>query len=238
MRAVSITNRGGRPNNEDNICHAVSEGVWCFAVCDGLGGQECGEVASQLVCAEIKKAFLKNPDISEKNVYRYLERAASELGDARSENPDKYNMSTTAAVLVTDGRNAVWAHSGDSRIYRFHRNKITSVTRDHSLAFMEYENGVISYDGIRRSISQNKLTRCISDLDFFNPEVSEVADVSRGDAFLLCSDGFWELVTEADMERCIEKAHSPKEWLEKMLACLHEREGEHNDNYTAVAVML
>ena len=66
MRAVSLTNRGGRKNNEDYVGYANSDKLWCFVVCDGLGGQSFGEVASEIVCETVCKSFKKAPELSGK----------------------------------------------------------------------------------------------------------------------------------------------------------------------------
>ncbi|MGN0108281.1 MAG: PP2C family protein-serine/threonine phosphatase [Hominilimicola sp.] len=236
MRAVSLSNRGGRKNNEDCVGYARAGEIWCFVLCDGLGGQLCGEVASRLVCDTVCDEFEKNPEISRLALCGYLEKAVEAIGEARDE--DKYNMSSTAVALVTNGKQAVWAHMGDSRLYYISGGGILSITDDHSVAFMEFERGMITYDDIRRSPSQNKLLRCISDMDNFMPDISDITELTCGDAFLLCSDGFWEYVTEDDIEKAINQSSSPKEWLEKMLDVLHENEIEKNDNYSAIAVMV
>lgn len=236
MRAVSLSNRGGRKNNEDCVGYARAGEIWCFVLCDGLGGQLCGEVASKLVCDTVCGEFEKNPEISRTALRGYLEKAVMVLGEERDE--DKYNMSSTAVVLVTDGKKAVWAHIGDSRLYYISDGEILQITDDHSVAFMEFEGGMIIYDDIRRSPNQNKLTRCVSDIDNFKPDISDIAELEHGDAFLLCSDGFWEYVTEDDIEETVSKSSSPKEWLEKMLDVLHENEIEKNDNYSVIAVMV
>ena len=75
-------------------------------------------------------------------------------------------------------------------------------------------------------------------MDNFKPDISDITKLEHGDAFLLCSDGFWEYVTEDDIEETINKSSSPKEWLEKMLEVLHENEIEKNDNYSTIAVMV
>lgn len=238
MKAVSLTNRGGRNNNEDCIGYAQSDGLWCFVLCDGLGGHCCGEVASKLVCNMVRDEFLKTPDLSERSLYRYIEKAASVLSEERESNEDKVDMSTTVIALVTDGERAVWGHSGDSRLYYISDNEIFKITDDHSVAFMEFESGKIAYDDIRKSPNQNKLVRSISDFNDFNPDISEVINIKKGDAFLLCSDGFWEYVHEDDIERTVAETSSPKVWLEKMLEVLHRNEHEKNDNYSVIAVMV
>lgn len=238
MKAVSLTNRGGRKNNEDSVGHAHSGDLWCFVVCDGLGGQLCGEVASKLVCETVCAEFEKEPALSKEALAKYLRIATEVLDTERSSNEDRYNMSSTVVVLVTDEKKAVWAHIGDSRLYYINEYEIAQITDDHSVAFFEYENGRITYDDIRRSPNQNKLLRCVSDIDSFRPDISEIHDVIHGDAFLLCSDGFWEYVTENDIEKTVLSSNSPKEWLENMLEILHENEIEKNDNYSVIAVML
>lgn len=238
MRAVSLTNRGGRDNNEDYICHTQSNGVWCFVLCDGLGGQLCGEVASGIVATAVCEAFDKNPEISAEALEAYMKQAAWKLEQERDKDKEKYNMSSTVTVLVTDGKNAVWGHIGDSRLYHIRNDEILYVTDDHSVAFMEFESGMIDYHDIRFSPHQNKLLRCVSDTDNFYPDISEVVELKKGDAFLLCSDGFWEYVYEEDIEAAVKSACSPKEWLEEMLKTLHKNEIERNDNYSVIAIMV
>lgn len=116
------------------------------------------------------------------------------------------------------------------------KKRISQITDDHSIAFRDFKEGIITFDEIRTSPNQNKLLSSISDIDDLNFDVSEVIDLKKGDAFVLCTDGFWEYVYEDDIEKSFAKTKSPKEWLEKMLESLHENEKENNDNYSAIAV--
>ena len=200
MRAAIITNRGGRDNNEDFISSAESKGIWCYVLCDGLGGHEGGEVASRLVGETICAEFEKKPELSKKAAEEYIEAAANALITKRIVTPDLYDMSTTVTLLLTDGERAVWAHVGDSRVYFITGGEISLITDDHSMAFMEFQSGLISYDEIRTSPNQNRLTRCIGGISY-GVDVSEEVVLKSGDAFLLCSDGFWEYVREGDIER-------------------------------------
>jgi len=238
MRAVSLTNRGGRKNNEDHIAYANADGIWCFVLCDGLGGQECGEVASEIVCNVICEEFKKEPEISSESIRGYALKAAEKLGQERDADMEKYNMSSTVVVLLTDGKKAIWLHMGDSRLYFFGEKELRLVTDDHSLAFLEFQRGTLTYDGIRTSPNQNMLTRCVNDPDNFNPQISDMIEVRKDDAFLMCSDGFWEFVNEYVMEYTLDKSKSPKAWLEKMLEELHKNETPKNDNYSAIAIMV
>ena len=236
MRAAAITNRGGRENNEDYILSANSEKIWCFILCDGLGGYDGGETASKLAAQIVCDEFKKNPRVTPEAAEEYIQ-AASDSVKAAKQDGAPLDMATTAALFLTDGDMAVWAHIGDSRVYRITDGEICEITDDHSVAFMKFEGGVITYDEIRTSADQNKLTRCISGGAQDVPDVSEQTALHGGDAFLICSDGFWELVNEDDIEKTFKSSRSPAEWLEKMLAVLHKNEREGNDNYSAITVM-
>lgn len=238
MRAVSITNRGGRENNEDFLSHAQSGDLWCYVLCDGLGGHEGGEVASKLVCETICAEFARKPALSAEAAEGYIEAATNALITERTIKTELCDMSTTVALLLTDGVKAVWAHIGDSRVYYITGGEISLITDDHSMAYMEFESGIISYDDIRFSPNQNRLTRCIGGVSGYGADASDVIDIKKGDAFLLCSDGFWEYVHENDIERTRAESFSPQEWLGKMLDVLHENEIEYNDNYSAIAVIV
>lgn len=127
----------------------------------------------------------------------------------------KSNMSSTIVALVTDGEKAVWAHSGDSRLYYISKKRISQITDDHSIAFRDFKEGIITFDEIRTSPNQNKLLSSISDIDDLNFDVSEVIDLKKGDAFVLCTDGFWEYVYEDDIEKSFAKTNHRKNGLKK-----------------------
>ena len=238
MRSVSISNRGGRENNEDCVRKEKVKELVCFALCDGLGGHAYGEIASKLVADGVCAAFKANPHLTETSMREYIENARNALEHERFLGREKADMSSTVVALVTDGLSAVWANAGDSRLYRLSGGKIKEVTRDHSIAYTEYESGLISYDGIRRSFNQNKLTQCVGTLSVFNPDIYSVTDLKKGDAFLMCSDGFWEFVAERDIEKAFSKAETPREWLSGMLDCLHKNKTKYNDNYSAIAIII
>jgi serine/threonine protein phosphatase PrpC len=238
MKAVSLSNRGGRDNNEDSVRYANSGEIWCFVLCDGLGGHNSGEIASRIAAEAICAEFEKKPEISEDALYKYLYYAAQALGDARESGVGGADMATTAVVLVTDGKKAVWAHTGDSRLYHIRNGEILSVTDDHSLAFLKYESGIITYDQIRTDADQSRLIGCLGTSGVLAPDFSGEIYFESGDAILLCSDGFWELVSENDMTALLKNSPSPKRWLERMLEVLHQNETEKNDNYSVIAVMI
>ena len=240
MREAKITNRGGREKNEDAIGRLVQDGIYCAVLADGLGGHSCGEVASRLAVDIILQCFKAQSEVSRDIMYAYLEAAQNAIIEEREASPEMRNMATTVAAIVTDGKNAVWAHCGDSRIYRFKRNKIQEVSEDHSVAFASFKAGDITYDEIRKSPDQNKLTRTLSNGEKFNPDISKVHKLSSNTVFLLCSDGLWEYVDEDFMEKSLKNSTGPAEWL-KQLVDKRQKEAPINieaDNYSAIALFV
>ncbi len=234
MYGVMISNRGGRESNEDAIGKCRIGSVQCFALADGMGGHENGETASKLAVNTIIECFKAQPEISKDVVFAYLEAAQNVISEQRS--IQKNNMGTTAAVLVTDGVDAVWAHCGDSRIYRLKGSLIQEVTDDHSVAFASFAAGEIKYSDIRYSPDQNRLIHSLGDGKSFKAAVSDVVKLPKKSSFLLCTDGFWEYVTEDFIEKSRKRTSGAREWLTEMTAELKRNAPENSDNYSAIAV--
>ena len=146
-------------------------------------------------------------------------------------------MRTTAVVLCIDGNRGIALHIGDSRLYRFREGRVLSRTRDHSIPQILVMAGEITEEEIRSHPDRNKLLRALGDEnDELRVEKSEF-DVRPGDAFLLCSDGFWEPVTEAEMERTLAENGKVKKWLSSMSKLAFQNSDRSKmDNCTAVAV--
>ena len=138
MNTARISSKGGREKNEDAIGRLRKDGMYCFVLADGLGGQGGGETASSIAVKTILECFDAHAEVSKEIIYAYLEAAQNAIIEARIENPKYSDMATTITVLLTDEKKAVWAHCGDSRIYRLKKNKIQEITNDHSVAFASF----------------------------------------------------------------------------------------------------
>ena len=143
-------------------------------------------------------------------------------------------MRTTAAALVLDGEAARWAHIGDSRIYRISGGAVTQLTRDHSVTYMKYLGGEISYMDVPHDDDRSSLLRVLGKLPCA-PEGGE-GEVLPGDAFLLCSDGFWEFVYNEEMLIDRLKSRTPEEWVKAMLLRHIRRTPPGSDNFSLIAV--
>ncbi len=233
-----FTDKGSRPVNEDYSGHISSKGMDCFILCDGLGGHGMGDKASQFVVEYVKEYFENCASLEEftttvaNSTQKALRNEQADLGFT-----DK--MKTTAVILVINGSEGVSIHVGDSRMYHFRNNEVIFRTRDHSIPQMLVLTGEISEDEIRSHPDRNKVLRAFGDdREELKCEISGF-DIEEGDTFLLCSDGFWEPVTEKEMTDSLKKTSSMEEWLEVMSVIARDNsEDKKMDNFTAVAVGL
>ena len=149
-------------------------------------------------------------------------------------------MRTTLVFAVTDGRELKFANVGDSRIYYFKNNSIVAQSEDHSVSAAVAKLGEIRYEDIRFNEDRNKLLKVIGNSENLKiKELYPALPVQPGDAFLLCSDGFWEYVFEQEMEIDLTKSANSRDWLSFMIKrILLRTENKNNDNFTAIAVMV
>jgi PPM family protein phosphatase len=200
LSSFGLSSVGRRESNEDALCDAPRIGL--FAVADGLGGYDGGEVASSLTVAALQ-SFVENnrrdPDgtwpIREQRRHTYEENllvaatvAAHREISARREGILSQMGSTVVAALVQNGRLIV-AHVGDSRLYRLRREVVEPLTRDHSLwAELEARGAA----GDRASFAyKNQITRALGLPGSFAADVATFS-IEPGDRYLLCSDGLYD----------------------------------------------
>lgn len=230
----------GRSNNEDCLSIAQKDGAYCFTVCDGLGGHGKGEIASAVVCNTFKEVFEEQSFDFGTFLKSAFSAACSKINRAAQENSELSCMKTTAVSLIIDNGRCIWGHIGDSRLYGFKGGKVIRITEDHSIPYMLLKSGSIKFGDIRRHPDRNKLLRAIGpdsneETDF---EIAKEECVEDFDAFLLCTDGFWEYINERKMCRLLRHSASASQWLAKMkkAVCAKGRRSK-MDNYTAVAII-
>jgi serine/threonine protein phosphatase PrpC len=240
FRTASLTRVGGRERNEDACGHRVGEtgGVWVVA--DGLGGHAGGERASRLAVETLLALLGDTPAISLPVLAGALERTQQVLiAEQREGGLRTGGMRTTVVVLASDGERALWAHVGDSRLYHFREGALVTQTRDHSVPQALANAGEISPEAIRAHEDRDRLLRSLGGEGAVRPSLPEAAvTLVPGDAFLLCTDGFWEPVTEEEMTAALTTAAGPEAWLAGLERLLLERVESDHDNYTALAVFV
>lgn len=219
----SYSGIGGRPVNEDSYYNAEN----CFIVSDGLGGHDNGELASEAAVNYIVSGF--NGDISNDAVGALLKGADDAV--RVSGNGGK----ATVAAIFSDGDKFRIANIGDSRVYYFRQGQIFFRTKDHSVCQASVDMGEMTDADVRSSADRSGLFKVLGDSEPLKlPKPYEVIYPQDGDAFLICSDGFWENVYEMEMEADFLKSPTAKEWLNHMLKRHLLRAKNEGDNFTAV----
>ena len=242
MNVASISKKGGRRCNQDYVDYAVADGAVCVAVADGLGayhGSEfAGETAVKAALKCFRKAVRKDDEIFSgafmNKLFKYAHAAIHKI---KNDSPELRQGCTTLSVAIVRGGKLICAHEGDTRIYFFRGGKIEFFSKDHSLARLAADRGEITYDDIRTHKDQNKLTRVLGSDYFVQPDFKICDGVTDGDSLLVCTDGFWEYVYEADMEKAISAGSEAGLILGGLERILLTRAPETNDNYTAALAL-
>lgn len=193
-----------REHNEDYIDWDVPRGLIMLA--DGMGGHNAGEVASELAVNSIKEALYEviNPEdpVENLDLREMLKQAIiyanEEINRHSAEHPACAGMGTTIVTSLFDGETVVFAHVGDSRIYRLRNNKLEQMTSDHSLVQEMVDNGFLTEEEAMTSASRNLITRALGIADAVDVDVTE-DNIEVGDIYLHCSDGLTDLVTDQEI---------------------------------------
>ncbi|MDZ5473052.1 protein phosphatase 2C domain-containing protein [Bacillus sp. 31A1R] len=235
----SISRAGGRRTNED-YCSAASIGdshIWTVA--DGMGGHHGGEVASQLAVESMLHYFSQKPEVNHENLQACLQFANHQMLTTQASQAHLSKMQTTVVTVMADRSNTAIAHLGDSRCYLFQHGKIIWQTKDHSVVQKLVNQGEIEEKEMRNHEDRNKVLKSLGKDQHMNPSIHLLnRPLAEGDGILLCTDGFWEYVLEAEMEVDYFKARTPEDWLKMMENRLRTRVEKNHDNYTAIAVIV
>lgn len=240
FKTAILTHPGGRPGNEDFAeCYQAPGGESCWLVADGLGGHYGGEVASQTAVKSFLASFADNPGpASPDSLGRHLQAAHAAVVEQRRQEPVLDPMRTTFVALVSNGLSACWGHVGDSRLYCFRGGRLAARTKDHSVPQAMADAGEISPEDICHHEDRNRLLRDLGGDKSLRPTMAPPVNLQAGDVFLLCTDGFWESVSETAMEADLAKSASPEQWLRHMHFRVIQNAPKNQDNYTAIAVFI
>jgi serine/threonine protein phosphatase PrpC len=239
LEIAQVSKTGGRPQNED-ACGVWSGEDACFCVLsDGAGGHGGGAVASKLAVKHVLQAFQQTPDCSAAALQSAMRRANDAIGREQTTQAALQSMRATAVVLAVDTRRleARWGHLGDSRLYCLRGSRILEQTRDHSVVQSMVDAGYVPMESLRSLPERSKLLAALGDSQHFVPAISPKPHAVRGgDLFLLCSDGFWEHVEEAEIEASAARAVSAEGWLRDLEGQVTRKGGVKQDNYSAIVV--
>lgn len=239
-----INEIGKRPTNQDTVGEAFHDPLACFVVADGAGGHEGGEIASRVVVDSVLASFRQQPGFGPDALLGYAANASSDVAKRKQRDPGLADMSTTVAALLVDRARgqALWAHLGDTRIYLFREARLHAMSKDHSMTQQLIDAGYARAEQLRLHPQRNILFAAIGAEGDTAIELSAGATrLLPGDALLICSDGLWEWVVEADMERTLAQSASSADWLARMRRLADDNivnTGKVRDNYSAYAIFV
>lgn len=239
MDFCSISKPGRRQVNEDCVGTFTGDKLSGFVVADGLGGHGKGDVASKIAV----NAFIKTlEDGTSLSASQKLDMAVNTAQQAilleQAHTHSFLQMKTTFAAIIIEGKTAICGHIGDTRIYVFRHKKIWKRTLDHSVPQMLVFSKEIKEKDIRNHPDRNKLLRALGVEGAVKYDVFEV-ESKKAQAFLLCSDGFWENIVEDEMCHLLKKSHSVQKWMDLMCEMVERRgANQEMDNYSAIAVWM
>jgi protein phosphatase len=233
----SVSDRGlseKRPQNEDSFLEMGQCGL--FAVADGVGGAQAGEVASQMAMEILGEAFtnLSEGADAETVMRTAIERANTAIHQMAHELPQLSSMATTVVALHLAGDIATIGHVGDSRLYRVDRDgNFFRETDDHSMVAEEVRAGRMTEEQAENHPSRNIISRALGAELAVDIELKTII-VEPGVAFLICSDGITRHVTDDEIKGVLTFGGDPAEVCEYLKGLCYERGAE--DNLTAVVV--
>ena len=226
--AVASDTGRRRLRNEDNYVVAPP----LFAVADGMGGAQAGEVASRLAASALEAGDSDGLDGLER-LDALIQEANRRIYDRASTDPSASGMGTTMTVALVEGMTVAIGHVGDSRAYLVRGEQMEQLTDDHSLVAELLKTGKLSEEEAQVHPQRSVITRAVGtdpdvDVDGFRIEAEE------GDVFLICSDGLTDMVED---EEILELMHKHRDDLDKAVKALVSaaNRGGGDDNITAVA---
>ena len=230
-----------RGHNEDFVGYAAQEtgeGGWLFAVADGVGGQEFGEVASR-AAVEALTAGYRTAARGEQHLAllsRLVQAANIQVYETgRGAGPGGVPMATTLVACALRYDRATIAHVGDSRCYLIRHNHAMSLTRDHTVVNEQVRLGVMSAKEAAKAETRHVLSRSLGMNLFVNVDVSE-HHVMADDMLLLCSDGLHGAVAPGEIARTVGRAASLDEAVRRLVELANESDG--SDNVTVLLVRI
>ncbi len=230
---------GGRKTNQDRVGYAYANDALLMVVADGMGGHQNGEIAAEITVRVLIERFNREArsGLSDPGHFlRFALEAAHVAIDiyTRKRNLPDYPRTTCVACVVLN-KVAYWCHAGDSRLYLLRKGRVYKRTRDHSRVQRMIDAGLIREDQALTHPERNKIYSCLGGEQLPTISLSEGTALNPGDILLLCSDGFWGMLTSADIESGFAeeplKVTLPK-LIEKSLAV----GGGQGDNLSVVAV--
>jgi serine/threonine protein phosphatase PrpC len=230
-----------RSNNEDNFGYDAGHGI--FAVCDGMGGQASGEVASRIAVDSLLAYFrqeLANADAESSGIAasptplsHAITLANRAIREAAARNSAHYGMGSTVACVLIDDSLVSIGHVGDSRVYLVRENAIRQLTQDHSFVMEKVSLGLISPAEAEESKLQNIITRALGPEELVEPDVEDMI-AAADDVLVLATDGLTKLIGKQEILATVRQASDLESACSRLICQAKDMGGD--DNITCLLI--
>jgi len=231
---LSIHEIGNRNNQEDALWPlqpTVNDRL--FVLCDGMGGHEHGEVASQTVTQALGQWFAEHVDASspltDEQLREAIEYAYQQLDQYADGSPKQ--MGTTLTLIYIGSNGIIAAHMGDSRIYHIRPGVgVLYQSRDHSLVFDLFQSGEITFEEMKNFKQKNIVTRAMTpgEDNRMRADIIHISDIQPGDYFYMCSDGMLEQMDNDQLVALLSSQFTDEEKKNKLIELTKVNQDNHS----------
>lgn len=240
IHIASCSEKGARQGNEDDLRHGSSGIGWYAVIADGAGGHQHGAEAAHRAVSSIESLLVDEAlSFTPANLTYAIHTAhAAVRGQQQSAQLDARMHCTVVVLWIEPLANyALWTHVGDSRLYRIRQGLAELLTVDDSVVQRMVRAGLITAEQATTHPQKNQLLAALGiDGDVQPHTVVRPVELRDGDAFLLCTDGWWEHLDGAMLVSTMVMSESAGEWLERMQRRIVAAGNPKQDNFSAVAV--
>ena len=236
---VKDTRIGARRINQDRMGVWSTSACLLMAVADGLGGHLHGELAAHLAIQLLGASFEREarPRIADPGAFLARAIGAGHVAILREAELRRFSdtpRTVLVACIVQDGH-AYWMHIGDSRLYIIRHGRIVHRTRDHTVVQQLLDAGRIREEAITSHPERNRLLQCLGGYQTPRPDPLSSERLEKNDIVLLCSDGFWNPLTQRQMLHAL-MSRDLSVAIPELVALAEDRAGPHCDNISVVAM--
>jgi serine/threonine protein phosphatase PrpC len=239
FETAEVSLLGDRDENQDRAAVQVADRGVLLIVADGMGGHAGGALAAETaVDSLITNVSAADPETDSRAILRAALEAAHDAVVAAGEDTGLGSRprSTCAVCMVSDGL-AAWAHVGDTRVYHVRPHELVTRTRDHTPIESLLQDGLISEEEVAGHPMRHYVEYCLGGVAE-RPliTVSELAELAPGDLLIVCSDGLWATISDAELAAGPGDDSSLQDWLTRLAGRAVRLGTPYSDNTTAVAL--
>ncbi|MGM0472106.1 MAG: Stp1/IreP family PP2C-type Ser/Thr phosphatase [Bacillota bacterium] len=223
-----------RDENEDSYLKLITDDYGLFAVADGMGGHNAGEVASTLAVDTLKAYNFTIGQLTT-DLETAVKRANRQILQAAKENPKYQGMGTTLTAALLTSQQVYIGHVGDSRAYLFRAGELIQLTEDHSLVNQLLESGEITEQEARNHPQRNLLLQALGTAEDIEVDIIS-QQIKEDDLFLLCSDGLTDLLSDQEIAKVLDPTGKLQQQADQLVQLAKQAGGYDNITVNLLAV--